>query len=113
VKGDILYRVYGGSSSVDGNWASFSAPLNQIDAIRYSALPPVNTATSISKITLTGAVDVEVSTAAKLFGQPGGIQQVQLPCGSPNILRLPGTPLDPGFFPIVPSIFLLDLSNGD
>lgn len=104
--GDELYRVYGGSSVKERFWAFTKNPGNQITAIRRGALPPGNTAEYLTKINFSGIVEGEVSVAARLFSQPGGITQVLL-SRSRNIIFSPGTALPIGFMPIFPINSLL------
>lgn len=102
--GDELYRVYGGKSPQQGQFAFTKNPGNQITAIRNGALPPTNTTTSITRISFSGPVDAEVSKVASMFGQPGGFTQVKLP-RSPFTTFSAGRPLPLGFMPFVPTSY--------
>ena len=102
--GDELYRVYGGKSPQQGQFAFTQNPGNQITAIRKGALPPTNTTTSITRISFSGPVNAEMSKVARMFGQPGGFTQVKLP-RSPFTTFSAGKPLPLGFIPFVPNIY--------
>ncbi|OJV35983.1 MAG: hypothetical protein BGO33_09110 [Bacteroidia bacterium 43-41] len=99
--GDELYRVYGGSSLPQGQFAFTQNPGNQITAISKGALPPTNTAQSITRVTFSGSVNAEVSKVGPMFGQPGGFTQVKLPYSSFTIFSA-GRSLPLGFMPFVP-----------
>jgi hypothetical protein len=100
--GDELYRVYGGASNRQGAFAFTQNPGNQISAISKGALPPGNTALSLTRISFSGTVQAEVSQVAPMFGQPGGFTQVKLP-RSPFINFSIGRSLPIGIMPFVPS----------
>jgi len=102
--GDELYRVYGGASLQEGQFAFTQNPGNQITAIRNGALPSANTTKSITRISFSGPVEAEVSKVARMFGQPGGFTQVKLP-RSPFTTFSAGRPLPLGFMPFVPNIY--------
>jgi len=102
--GDELYRVYGGESLQQGQFAFTQNPGNQITAISKGAIWPGNTTQSITRISFSGPVKAEVSKVASMFGQPGGFTQVKLP-RSPFITFSAGRSLPFGFMPFVPNSY--------
>jgi RHS repeat-associated protein len=88
-----LYHVWGGDTLQAGEWLATELPTSRAEARAGYSLPPENTAEFVSKVTVPAGTQVQVSVAARLFGQPGGKVQVQLLQQIPRSNFGPGVPL--------------------
>jgi hypothetical protein len=75
---ETMYRVWGGGSSRVGQWLTPFKPVSAQTAREGLALPPGNTASFVSEVTVPTGTRIQVGTAGAAFGQPGGAAQVQL-----------------------------------
>lgn len=73
-----LYRAYGGGANRLGAWMSATLPASSAAVRAEMALPPANTATAYSVVTVPAGTLMKIGVAAPAFGQPGGGRQVQL-----------------------------------
>lgn len=73
-----LYRAYGGGANRLGAWMSATLPASSAAVRAEMALPPANTATAYSAVTVPAGTLMKVGIAAPAFDQPGGGRQVQL-----------------------------------
>ncbi|WP_454859221.1 RHS repeat domain-containing protein [Promicromonospora soli] len=77
-EGEVMYRVWGGDAEMAGAWVTPVTPLSSAWAREGLALPAENTALYVSRVTLPAGVRMQVGTAGRAFGQPGGWPQAQL-----------------------------------
>ena len=75
---EVFYRVWGGQSSQAGEWLTPIRPTSGAAARAGLALPPGNTAESVSRVVVPAGTRVQVGTAGEAFGMPGGWPQVRL-----------------------------------
>jgi len=74
----IAYRYYGGSVGITGQFLTTDVYSSPEAAIRSLALPPGNTATLVSRVTIPPGTQIQIGTVAPAFNQPGGGTQIQL-----------------------------------
>lgn len=77
-EGETMYRVWGGGADKAGSWLTPINPISSAAARQGLALPAENAALYVSKVTLPAGVRIQVGTAGRAFGQPGGWAQAQL-----------------------------------
>jgi hypothetical protein len=88
-----MFRVWGDESGQVSGWLTPTAPSSRLGAIRDLALPPMNSAEWLSEVRGPAGTRIQIGTAAKAFGQPGGGPQILLLDNIPRSSFGPGIPL--------------------
>lgn len=65
---EVFYRVHGGQSGQVGEWLTPIRPTSGASARAGLALPPGNTAESVSRVVVPAGTRIQVGTAGQAFG---------------------------------------------